>query len=523
MKLFVWGSRGAFATVLVAAGCGDSGVAVTTDTATAGTDTQATTGGESSGEPAPTTGVPTTGDSTLGTGNASDSTTTTGDTTTTSTSTSTSTTETGTTSVDTTTTTDGTTGPAPFCGDGEVDDGEACDAGPANADDGNCTLACALAECGDGLVQAGVEACDDANDDDDDACTNNCALATCGDGAVQVGEACDDANADDTDACLSTCLAASCGDGHVRDGVEACDDANADDTDACLTTCELAKCGDGHVQDGVEVCDDGNAAQTDACLTDCIAASCGDGHVQAGVEQCDDADADEGDGCTSVCTVPETCQQLHASLPQAPSGVYLVDPDGVGPQPAQSVFCDMLTAGGGWTVLERSPLGAQTIGKALYNDLPVNPADPANARHRLSKAQMTTWRDLATDMRIDCRGDDYLLTAATNLFNGQGGPNSCFNWTKVLYKEARLKGNFVQNKTICTWHVGTSEGCAGAWHIDEIAQDQYGCGLANYPWKGAAVVSPSADTFASDPNTLDAVVPIHDCHKPGAARWVMVR
>jgi hypothetical protein len=36
-------------------------------------------------------------------------------------------------------------------------------------------------------------------------------------------------------------------------------------------------------------------------------------------------------------------------------------------------------------------------------------------------------------------------------------------------------------------------------------------------------VSGSADTFASDPNTLDGVQPIHDCHKPGAARWVMVR
>ena len=79
------------------------------------------------------------------------------------------------------------------------------------------------------------------------------------------------------------------------------------------------------------------------------------------------------------------------------------------------------------------------------------------------------------------------------------------------------------NKTICTWHVGTSEGCAGAWHIDEGAQNQYNCGLTNYPWKGVPVVTGSADTFASDPNTVDAVNPVHDCHKPGAARWVMVR
>jgi hypothetical protein len=37
------------------------------------------------------------------------------------------------------------------------------------------------------------------------------------------------------------------------------------------------------------------------------------------------------------------------------------------------------------------------------------------------------------------------------------------------------------------------------------------------------VVSPSADTFAGDPNTIDAVGPVHDCREAGAARWVMVR
>ncbi|MFY0532320.1 fibrinogen-like YCDxxxxGGGW domain-containing protein [Nannocystis pusilla] len=320
-----------------------------------------------------------------------------------------------------------------------------------------------------------------------------------------------------------TCQAATCGDGHVQDGVEQCDDGNADNSDACLATCQTATCGDGEVQAGVEECDDADADDSDACLADCKAATCGDGVIHVGVEQCDDGNDIDGDGCTSACTVPTTCEDLQAAVPMLPSGVYVVDPDGVGGQAGYPVFCDMVTAGGGWTLLERSPLGAQTIGKALYNDLPINAADPANARHRLSKAQMTVLRDLSTDMRIDCRGDDYLLTAAGNLFNGQGGPNSCFDWSQVLYKEARLKGNFVQNKTICTWHVGTSEGCAGAWHIDEVAQNQYGCGLVNYPWKGAAVVSPSADTFATDPNTLDAVNPIHDCHKPGAARWLMVR
>ena len=416
-----------------------------------------------------------------------------------------------------------TTGPGPVCGDGAVDAGEECDVGAENADDAACTLMCKAAVCGDGLVQAGVEACDDGNEVEEDACRGNCSLASCGDGVVQDGEACDDGNPDDTDLCLATCLAASCGDGAVQAGVEACDDGNQDDTDACLVGCVPAKCGDGAVQAGVEECDDANAEETDACLGTCVAAKCGDGQLQAGVEVCDDGNKLDDDGCTSACTVPKNCKELLAAVPALKNGVYSVDPDGVGGNPGFKVFCDMETAGGGWTLVERSPFGAQTIGKALYNDLPINAGDPANARHRLAKPTMNVLRMAATDMRIDCRGGDYLLTAAANLFNGEGGPNTCFNWTKVLYKEASLKGNMVMNKQICTWHIGTSEGCAGAWHIDEGAQNQYGCGLANFPWKGVAVATGSADTFATDANTPDGVNPVHDCHKNGAARWVMVR
>jgi hypothetical protein len=51
-------------------------------------------------------------------------------------------------------------GGAAACGDGVVQDGEACDFGPDNADDGACTSACELAVCGDGLVYPQREECD---------------------------------------------------------------------------------------------------------------------------------------------------------------------------------------------------------------------------------------------------------------------------------------------------------------------------------------------------------------------------
>lgn len=446
------------------------------------------------------------------------------------------------------------TGPTPVCGDGVVDGGEACDHGAGNSDEAACTTGCELAVCGDGVIRTNVEACDDGNNIDDDECTNTCTLASCGDGTVQPGEACDDANAVDTDTCLSTCLLASCGDGVVQPAKEKCDDGDLNDNDACLQTCVPAKCGDGAVQVGVEACDDGNMDATDACMSDCVVAYCGDGEVWLGLEECDDENGDDADdctnnctvaacgdqsvsgseecddgnddnkdGCTTMCTVPRTCKQILQVLPMSPDGVYVIDPLGPGGKAAFPVYCDMTTAGGGWSLLERSPFGVQAIDKAFFNHLPINETDPAAARHRLSWASMAVLRNESIDLRIDCRGQDYLLTTVDQLFNGQYKPPDCFNWTEVFYKEAQLKGNKVFNKTMCTWNLGASDGCAGAWHIDEHAQNAYGCNLPIYPWNGVAITTTSADVFAMKPVTVDDVNPVHDCHKSGAKRWVMVR
>ena len=131
---------------LALAGCGDNGGTTTIDSAGASTSTgSSTTTGGSTTDPGTTNpDLTTTGVSTDGSGGGSTG-------------------PSPTTGGDTTDATTGSSGPAPFCGDGNVDAGEECDAGPANADDGACTLGCKAATCGDGLVQTGVEACDDGN------------------------------------------------------------------------------------------------------------------------------------------------------------------------------------------------------------------------------------------------------------------------------------------------------------------------------------------------------------------------
>lgn len=250
----------------------------------------------------------------------------------------------------------------PLCGNGALDDGEACDDGNAESGDGcaaDCSrveegyrcpspgTACILMSCGNGIVDPG-EQCDEGEWNVEygafsGMCSIWCDTAHyCGDGLWDDidrahGEACDDGGdtSDQYDGCTAQCTRTGvkyCGDS-LRTHDELCDDGNAVSGDGCSDTCqiepgfycpELGKpciaienpnknCGNGELDDG-ETCDDGNTDSGDGCSVacqiesgyicpegrDCRKTVCGDGIIE-GMESCEDGNTDSGDGCSSSC------------------------------------------------------------------------------------------------------------------------------------------------------------------------------------------------------------------------------
>lgn len=160
------------------------------------------------------------------------------------------------------------------CGNGKLDDGEACDDGNDVSGDG-CNDTCSSDEtCGNEIVDMG-ETCDPGEETVE--CDYDCTVPLCGDGAInwRAGEECDDRNTNAGDGCQDCKL--ECGNGK-NDPTEPCDskdidgDGLLDQTADCNADCTLPLCGDGdHNRPAGEVCEDGNTRSGDGCTEDCKA------------------------------------------------------------------------------------------------------------------------------------------------------------------------------------------------------------------------------------------------------------
>jgi hypothetical protein len=99
-------------------------------------------------------------------------------------------------------------------------------------------------------------------------------------------------------------------------------------------------------------------------------APCGPCAVGQSCTTSNDCQTSIGAGCVNgVCALPGTCAEIKARNPGAAAGIYIVNVDAADGQAPFPVYCDMTTAGGGWTRVAFEPAhsgGGQTEGSLVY-------------------------------------------------------------------------------------------------------------------------------------------------------------
>jgi cysteine-rich repeat protein len=160
-----------------------------------------------------------------------------------------------------------------ICGDGKLTEGEECDDGNLDPDDG-CTPECEYT-CEDNSDCSGKDECLGDRVCEDHKCVGGNALedeTPCEIKDPRTKSLCGDPDVEKDGWCMNgVCTCTDCGDGVVS-GIEECDDGLLNGTpqspNNCSVNCRVVACQNGSVE-GDEQCDDGNDQRLDGCDTEC--------------------------------------------------------------------------------------------------------------------------------------------------------------------------------------------------------------------------------------------------------------
>jgi alpha-tubulin suppressor-like RCC1 family protein len=123
---------------------------------------------------------------------------------------------------------------------------------------------------------------------------------------------------------------------------------------------------------------------------------------------------------------PTSCKALLAAAPGTASGVYTIDPDGVGGAEPFSAWCDMTGNGGGWTLVAMTRSTGSVLGffsahwtsATVLNEGSANPSTDADMKNMAFNTAAFTSIRFCMNSRTNCLVNTRTASSALELFAG---------------------------------------------------------------------------------------------------------
>jgi len=175
-----------------------------------------------------------------------------------------------------------------------------------------------------------------------------------------------------------------------------------------------------------------------------------------------------------ACTTVRSCRELLMRQPGIPSGTYPIDPDGPGGAAGFRVYCDMVTGGGGWTLVASSVLETN-MPRFTNNAVAPCVAATPNAPCFMGRAALTAmtstefaWSTGSTAVNTRAPIDAHTQGAASvnaicinqeEYFRlNQDDPGQGMGWTGCTPTEVYASTSFCNTMFRPMWNILTCEG-----------------------------------------------------------------
>ena len=141
---------------------------------------------------------------------------------------------------------------------------------------------------------------------------------------------------------------------------------------------------------------------------------------------------------TPVCILPTSCRTLNQATPGLPSGTYRIDPDGAGSITPFDVYCDMVTNGGGWTLITSFAVPPASRGGVsivnivdVDNSTTITPTTQNATNRNMRLPGITEVLTVNDDQDVGFDGFDKMevYRGVTGLFDNGG---ATFTWQDIL-------------------------------------------------------------------------------------------